>query len=152
MLCNKHDCYSILADLENSGNDVSAELYEVMHNSTVPKKVVKELINRNDAVCSFYLNLNNKAHKIIKEVLTCEGKSVSTYIKIASSIITQGTITMEHLYESDISGQNNFIDCLGLKQLSEGMNIFFNTGDYTPLVEAVNQNRIDVKTLLDSRE
>ena len=152
MLCNKHDCYSILADLQNSGNDVSAELYEVIHNSTVPKIVIKELISRDDAVVSFYLNLNNKAHKIIKEVLTCEGKPVSTYIKIASSIITQGVITMEHIYESDIEGQNNFVECLGLKRLSEGINIFFETGDYTPLVEAVQQNKLDVKTLLDNRD
>lgn len=152
MLCSKHDCYSILSDLQNSGNDVSAELYEVIHNSTVPKIVIKELISRDDAVVSFYLNLNNKAHKIIKEVLTCEGKPVSTYIKIASSIITQGVITMEHIYESDIAGQNNFVECLGLKRLSEGINIFFETGDYTPLVEAVQQNKLDVKTLLDNRD
>lgn len=152
MLCSKHDCYSILSDLQKEGKDVSTELYEVIHNSTVPKIVIKELILRDDAVVSFYLNLNNKAHKIIKEVLTCEGKSVSTYIKIASSIITQGVITMEHIYESDIAGQNNFIECLGLKRLSEGINIFFETGNYQPLVEAVEQNRLDVKTLLDNRD
>lgn len=152
MLCSKHDCYSILSDLQKEGKDVSTELYEVIHNSTVPKIVIKELISRDDAVVSFYLNLNNKAHKIIKEVLTCEGKSVSTYIKIASSIITQGVITMEHIYESDIAGQNNFVECLGLKKLSEGINIFFETGNYKPLVEAVEQNRLDVKTLLDNRD
>ena len=152
MLANKHDCYSILLELKNNGQDVSKELNEVISNKTLPKVIIKELIKRDNNVVNFYLNLNNKAHKIIKEILTCEGKSVSTYIKIATSIITQGVIAMEHLYESDINGQNDFIDCLGLKDLSNGIAEYFQTGDYKPLVEAVNRNRLDVKSLLDSKD
>ena len=75
---------------------------------------------------------------------------MSEYIKIASSLITQGVITMEHIYQSDVAGQNEFVDCIGLRKLSEGINAYFNTGDYTDLVEAVNQNQTDVKLLLDT--
>lgn len=149
MLANKHDCYSILLDLKNNGQDVSKELTEVISQDKIPKVIIEELIKRENNVVKFYLNLNNKAHKIIKEILTCEGKPVSTYIKIATSLITQGVISMEHLYESDINGQNDFIDCLGLKDLSAGINTYFQTGDFKPLVEAVNKNRLDVKSLLD---
>ena len=152
MLANKHDCYCILLELKDQGQDVSNDLNEIIQDNSIPKTVIKELIKRDNNVVRFYLNLNNKAHKIIKEILSCEGKSVSTYIKIATSIITQGVISMEHLYESDINGQNDFIECLGLKDLSNGISVYFQTGDYKPLVDAVNRNKYDVKSLLDNRD
>ncbi len=150
MLTSKHKCYSILFNLQNEGIDISNELNEVRVENTTPKVVIRELVKNDDDVVRFYLNLNNKAHKVIKNILTCEGKPVSEYIKIASSLITQGVITMEHIYQSDVAGQNEFVDCIGLRRLSEGINAYFNTGDYTDLVEAVNQNQIDVKLLLDT--
>lgn len=150
MLTSKHKCYSILFNLQNEGIDISNELNEVRVDNTTPKVVIRELVKNDDDVVRFYLNLNNKAHKVIKNILTCDGKPVSEYIKIASSLITQGVITMEHIYQSDVAGQNEFVDCLGLRRLSEGINAYFNTGDYTDLVEAVNQNQIDVKLLLDT--
>ena len=149
MLTTKHNCYSILYKLQESGTDVSKELNEVVTRNSVPRVVVEELIKRNDPVVMFYLNLNKKAHKLIKELLTCEGKPVSNYIKIASSIITQGVITVEHEYVTDVTGQNDFFECLGLKQLSDGIKTYFDTGDYSSLVEAVDHNRKDVKSLLD---
>lgn len=150
MLTSKHKCYSILFNLQNEGIDISNELNEVRVENTTPKVVIRELVKNDDDVVRFYLNLNNKAHKVIKNILTCDGKPVSEYIKIASSLITQGVITMEHIYQSDVAGQNEFVDCIGLRRLSEGINAYFNTGDYTDLVEAVNQNQIDVKLLLDT--
>lgn len=150
MLTSKHKCYSILFNLQNEGIDISNELNEVRVDNTTPKVVIRELVKNDDDVVRFYLNLNNKAHKVIKNILTCDGKPVSEYIKIASSLITQGVITMEHIYQSDVAGQNEFVDCIGLRRLSEGINAYFNTGDYTDLVEAVNQNQIDVKLLLDT--
>lgn len=150
MLTSKHKCYSILFNLQNEGIDISNELNEVRVENTTPKVVIRELVKNDDDVVRFYLNLNNKAHKVIKNILTCDGKPVSEYIKIASSLITQGVITMEHIYQSDVAGQNEFVDCIGLRKLSEGINAYFNTGDYTDLVEAVNQNQTDVKLLLDT--
>lgn len=149
MLASKYDCYAILYELQNKGEDVSKDLNQVLNEGITPKRVVTELKKRNTNEVRFYLNLNNKAHKIIKEILSCDGKPVSTYIKIATSLITQGVITMEHLFSEDIDGQNYFIECLGLKQLSEGISIYFNTGDYTQLVKAVNSNQQDVRSLLD---
>ena len=149
MLASKYDCYAILYELQNQGEDVSKDLNQVLNEGITPKRVVTELKKRDTNEVRFYLNLNNKAHKIIKEILSCDGKPVSTYIKIATSLITQGVITMEHLFSEDIDGQNYFIECLGLKQLSEGISIYFNTGDYTQLVKAVNSNQQDVRSLLD---
>lgn len=150
MLTSKHKCYSILFKLQESGVDISDALNEVRVENKTPKIVIRELVKQDNDVTRFYLNLNNKAHKVIKNILTCEGKPVSEYIKIASSLITQGVITMEHIYQSDVAGQNEFVDCLGLRRLSEGINAYFNTGDYTDLVESVNQNKIDVQLLLDT--
>lgn len=149
MLTSKHNCYSILYNIREEDIDIPKELNEVRISNKTPKSVIKELIKKDDDVVRFYLNLNNKAHKVIKNILTCEGKPVSEYIKIASSIITQAVITMEHIYQSDIAGQNEFVECLGLRKLSDGITEYFNTGDYTALVEAVNQNKEDVKSLLD---
>lgn len=151
MLINKHDCYSILYELQEQGQDVTEDLKQIVHENVIPKKVVEELKIRNNPVVNFYLNLNNKAHKIIKELLTCdnENKSIVDFIKVATSLITQGMITVEHLYKDDIAGQNYFIECLGLKELSSGLSDYFNSGDCTNLIKAVHNNKTDVKSILD---
>lgn len=148
MLATKHKCFTILHNLQESGIDVK-EYINDLNEGVMPKAIIEELVKQDDNVCKFYLTLNNKAHKIIKEILTCEDKPVGTYIKIATSIITQGTITLEHLFKDDINGQNEFIECLNLKDLSSAIAEYFNTGNYDYLVEAVNKNRQDVKMLLD---
>ena len=147
MLTTKHECYSILYDKEQHGEDVTEQLKEVV-NKVTPKLVVEELIKRNDPVVEFYTRLNGKAHKIIKEILMCEGKDVATYIKIATSIITQSVIALEHM-ECTVNEQNHFINCLGIIDLAEGISTYYKTGDFIPLTEAVERNRQDVKSILD---
>lgn len=150
MLTTTHNCYSILMELEKQGIDIHEPLREVVQEKIVPKVVVNELVSRNDTVTSFYLYLNNKAHKVIKEILTCQGKSIATYVKIATSLITQSMIAIEHTFnESNIEEQNNFIECIGLTDLADGLSIYFKTGNCEPLIKAVNNNRLDVKQLLD---
>lgn len=148
MLTNKHECYTILNELNNNGVDVADALNEVVCGIT-PKVVVDELIKRDDDVVNFYLNLNKKAHKIIKEILTCDGKTVGTYIKIATSLITQSVITAEHLYQNDIEGQNHFMECIGTARLAEALSYYFQTGDFSKLIETVEVNKQDVKSILD---
>lgn len=147
MLTNKHECYSILYELKEQGVDVSKELNEVLNNVT-PKVVVERLKEKDDPVVGFYTYLNGKAHKIIKEALTCDGKSVATYIKIATSIITQSVIALEHM-DCTLEEQNHFIECLGIARLADGISTYFTTGDYNPLLEAVHQNQLDIKSILD---
>lgn len=150
MLVNKHDCYTVLNSLKANGADITEDLHSVISDNIVPKSVITELVRtRSNDVINFYLNLNNKAHKVIKEILTCEGKPISNYVKIATSLITQSIITIEHLYSEDINGQNNFIDCVGLVDLANGLSDYFSTGDETNLVKAVINNRNDVKSILD---
>ena len=150
MLANKHKCFSILHEMKQSGIDTSADVKLLAEKNIVPKSVVKALKESGDPVVCFYTGLNKKAHKLIKELLTCQGKSVGTYIKIATSIITQGTIAIEHTYDKqDADGQQSFMECLGLRELSSGLAEYFRTGNYTSLVEAVHRNREDVKQILD---
>lgn len=152
MLISRHDCFSILYSMQENGIDVTEDIQSLVKTNEIPKSVIDESIKRgNNNVINFYLNLNKKAHKIIKEILTCEGKPVGTYLKIATSIITQGVIAMEHLFKdtNDITSQNDFIECLGLSKLSSALSLYFNTGNYSGLIEAVNNNKKDVKLILD---
>jgi hypothetical protein len=96
-----------------------------------------------------YLLLNKKAHKVIKEVLESEGKDVATYIKIATSLITQATITLEHQFREDVNGANEFISNTMLADLSNALYLYFNYNDYSLLVSTIDKVRIDVKFLLD---
>ena len=149
MLTTKHNCYTILAEMKSNGVDVDDALSEVV-NGVTPKLVVNRLVENGDDVVMFYKNLNSRAHKIIKEILTCDGAPVGTYIKIATSIITQSVITAEHLYESsDVAAQSHFFTCIGVSRLSEALAEYFNTGDPEPLIQAVSVNKQDVKSILD---
>ena len=150
MLINRHDCYNILFKLQSDGKDVHTELKEFMHHKDyTPKCVIDYLKNNNYIVIEFYSRLNNKAHKIIKEVLTCDNKPVSTYIKIATSIITQATITLEHMDANDIELQNTLISNLHLAELANALNIYFSTGKFDTLVEIVKEIKYDIKCILD---
>ena len=150
MLISKHDCYNILFELQSNGNDVHEDLKQFMKSKNyTPKCVINYLKDSNYPVIEFYLRLNNKAHKIIKEILTCENKPVATYIKIATSIITQATISLEHMNKDDIEQQNVLIDNLHLKELTNALNNYFTTGDYTLLVDTIKESREDVKAILD---
>ena len=148
MLASKHECFNILRELETQGTDISEDIKIVMQNK-IPKSVVEVLKTKNNPVITFYTTLNNKAHKIIKEILTCDGKPINNYIKIATSIITQSAITLEHCFEDDVDGQNSFIYNMGLENLSKGLYEYFSTGDYTLLVKSVLANKEDVKVILD---
>lgn len=150
MLIDKHDCYNILFEMQSQGIDVHEDLTSLMNNSNiVPKSVINYLKEHQDPTVYFYLNLNHKAHKIIKEVLCCENKPVSNYIKMATSIITQATITLEHMNPKDIDAQNTLIENLHLKELSKALTTYFTYGNYEPLVETIKETRLDIKAILD---
>ena len=150
MLIDKHECYNILFDLQSSGIATHEDISRFMkERDYIPKCVINYLIEQNNPTIEFYKLLNNKAHKIIKEILTCENKTVSTYIKIASSLITQATITLEHTCQDDIDKQNELIKNLHLKELTHGLNIYFSTGNYRELVDVVLETRNDIKAILD---
>lgn len=152
MIINKHDCFNILFDLKSKGIDTHKELDILMHseeNFIVPKIIMDILKEQQNPIICFYTRLNNKAHKLIKEILTCDNKPIANYIKIATSLITQSTITLEHDFTNNIEEQNNFIKLMGLKELSLGLSEYFTNGDYTLLVQAVKQNQLDVKSILE---
>lgn len=154
MLLNKHDCYKILIELrDKQGINIDTELTQVLSDDIIPKVVIDYLKSmQSNPVIEFYLRLNNKAHKIIKQTLTCLNQPISIYIKIATSLITQAVITLEHDFKNDIVGQNNFIQCLELANLSAGLNNYFSNGDSTLLITTVNNIRMDIKLILDTDE
>lgn len=150
MLIEKHDCYNLLLKYENECTDLITEM--INNNTQINDKIIKFLIGKNEnlPVVEHYNLLNQKAHKIIKEILNCDGKDVATYIKIATSLITQGTITLEHKFNnSAIKDANNFIKCTRLPELSEALSIYFNTNNFKPLVYEVNNIKKDIKLIID---
>jgi hypothetical protein len=153
MILTKHDCLVALSEMNFIDDEKHKEIVDRVIRENVPPKELIESFksDKTNDIVNFYMNLNSKAHKIIKEILTCEGKPISNYIKIATSIITQGIIAIEHLYSDDnnTDRQNNFIECLGLNDLSKGIYEYFNTGNADLLIQSVNNNRNDVKLILD---
>lgn len=150
MLINKHDCYNLLFEWKANGMSVEDDISQLITTSTIPSSIIKYLKEVRYPTVDFYLTLNNKAHKVIKNLLECENAPISEYIKIATSLITQAMITLEHSCQDDVNAQNHLIENLGLATLSNGLATYFSTGDATLLVNAVLSNRNDVKTILDS--
>lgn len=153
MLITKHDAYKYLFELKDKGIDISKCIYEMGVTGRVGTESIKLLTEHyNLPVVNFYVLLNNKrngSHYLIKEILQCTGKPVSTYIKIATSLITQATITLEKQFQNDSLGANKFIECVGLAKLSNALSEYFTNNNYEPLVETIQDIRTDIKTLLD---
>lgn len=152
MLISKHDCYNILFELQSSGQDVHEDISKVMRSKDgyIPEIVISYLKNTHHPTVEFYLNLNNKAHKLIKEILDCDNKPISNYIKMATSLITQATITLEHMSPEDINSHNKLINSLRLPEVSEALNNYFSCGDYNKLVDVIHKTRLDIKAILDN--
>ena len=150
MLISKHDCYKYLFDIKDKGIDVSEHISSLAVNGVPDSQTLKLITEHfNVPTIEFYKFLNNKKHNIIKETLSSQGAPVSTYIKIATSIITQATITLEKQFKDDLVGANKFMECLGLAKLSSALTEYFTTNNFTSLVETVNSVRTDIKLILD---
>ena len=149
MLINRHDCIDLLIKRKDTDEFIS---YLLNHPEESINYDICQYIIENDIevpVIDHYRFLNNKAHKVIKEVLESEGKDVATYIKIATSLITQATITLEHQFKDDVKGANDFITNTLLSELSQALYLYFNHNDYSELVNTINKVKNDIKLILD---
>ena len=149
MLINRHDCIELLCKFNDSDNLLN---YLILNpDITINKDIYIYLKEKNVSlpVIEHYLLLNNKAHKIIKEILNCEGKDVATYIKIATSLITQATITLEHKFKDNNVEANKFIENTMLSELSQALYVYFNKGQYTELVNVINKIKQDIKLIIN---
>ena len=151
MLINRHDCIEKLIKCEDPKADKLLDYLMKNPKEIINKEICKYFIKNKVEipVIDHYKLLNKKAHKVIKEVLECEGKDVATYIKIATSLITQATITLEHQFKDDVDGANNFIRNTLLCELSQALYLYFNYNDYTELVSVIEDIRNDIKLILD---
>lgn len=93
----------------------------------------------------FYSMLLSKLHKITVELMRLEPLQVSECIKIATSIITQATITLEKQFVgADQETVDEFMDCVGLKSLSKALYMFFTNGNSALLESELNRVRDDI--------
>lgn len=92
----------------------------------------------------FYQFLLNKLHKIATNLLRLEPLQLSECIKIATSIITQATITLEKHGKHNTELSNEFINCVGLSDLSKALYVYFSTGKSDLLESELNRVRSDL--------
>lgn len=151
MLINRHDCIEKLINCNDTEADILLDYLMKHPKEAINKDICNYFIKKKIEipVIEHYKLLNNKAHKVIKETLECEGKDVATYIKIATSLITQGTITLEHKFKDSVDDANNFIRNTLLCELSQALYLYFNYNDYTELVSVIGDIRNDIKLILD---
>lgn len=151
MLMEVHDCLDTLLKYENE-SDCRELISEFINNKCrINSDIIRFLLNKDEVIpaVEHYKLLNNKAHKIIHDIMVCDGMEVFVYIKIATSLITQATITLEHQFKNNIKGANSFITCARLRELSKALSIYFETGHYEILVKEVNLIRQDIKIIID---
>ena len=151
MLIELHNCLDTLLKYENE-NDCRELISEFINNKCkINSDIIRFLLSKNEVIpaVEHYKLLNNKAHKIIHDIMVCNGMEVFVYIKIATSLITQATLTLQHQFKNNIKGANDFITCTRLRELSKALSIYFETGIYDNLVKEVNLIREDIKIIVD---
>lgn len=152
MLMEIHDCLNTLLkyETEQECRDLISKFIND-NRCQVDFETIKFLIGKDEIIptVEHYKLLNNKAHKIIHDIMVCDGMEVFVYIKIATSLITQATLTLQHQFKDNIKGANNFIACTRLRELSRALSIYFETGHYETLVKEVNLIRQDIKIIID---
>ena len=95
-------------------------------------------------VIDFYKFMINKLHKIITELLDDSSKTACQLIKTVTSLITQSTITLDKQFDGDVELANEFMNCVGLKDLSQSLATYFTNGDLTDIKNQLNRVKADV--------
>lgn len=151
MLIEVHDCLDILLkyETEKECRDLISEF--INNKCKISSDIIRFLLSKGEIIptVEHYKLLNNKAHKIIHDIMICDGMEVFVYIKIATSLITQATLTLQHQFKDNIKGANSFIACTRLRELSKALSIYFETGHYETLVKEVNLIKQDIKLIID---
>lgn len=149
MLIELHNCLDTLLKYESECQELIGNY--INNGCIADKEIIKFLISKDEYLpaVEHYKLLNNKAHKIIHDIMICDGMEVFVYIKIATSLITQATLTLQHQFKDNIKGANDFITCTRLRELSKALSIYFETGIYDNLVKEVNLIREDIKIIVD---
>lgn len=150
MIIDRHDCIQTLIEMQNNGIDTEKELAEyIQDDSVIPSCVIDYLRENNNSIIAFYDRLNNKSHKIIKELFDSNSDTTTKVqcVKLATSIITQAMIMMEHEMRDDVEKQNEFMKNIGIKSLSKGLCDYFNSNNAFGLIEAIQSNRRDIKNI-----
>ena len=128
--------------------DLKPALADYMSTGVVNKEYLINLYSNSKTcknyVIEFYRFLIKKLHKIVTELLSEEPKTACECIKTITSIITQATITIEKQFDN-LEDVNEFIDCVGLKQLSNSLYTYFSTSDLSAIEKELLRIRKDIE-------
>lgn len=124
---------SAVAEYMSSGNISDESIISLYSDSKTCKNYTIE----------FYKFLLNKLHKIVTELLNDEPKTACECIKTITSIITQATITIEKQFDN-LEDVNEFIDCVGLKELSYSLYKYFSSSDLSEIEKQLLRVKRDI--------
>ena len=147
MIITPERYFKKLLKLNKINSEVKPYLEEYVINKTLNENALvilykeKELDNK---VVDFYQYLIKKIHKIYKELLRDEPKTACECIKTITSLITQATITLEKQFNNDVELANEFITCIGLKELSQALYTYFNKGDISDIEKELSRVKEDL--------
>lgn len=135
--------------LENAVNpNLNSAVVTYMSTGEVENSSIVDLYS-NSQTCKnytieFYKFLIKKLHKIVTELLSDEPKTACECIKTITSIITQATITIEKQFDN-LEDVNEFIDCVGLRALSNSLYTYFSTSDLSAIEKELLRVRKDIE-------
>lgn len=152
-MISKQECYKILLEMRNEGNNVNEYLNILAGKPKVPSEVIKFINeNRNLEVTAFYEKLRSKYNKKrskLYKTLVDEGNPPENYVKTLSSFITQALIAGESLDDVKRIG---FYRSLKLKECAASLYGYFEDQDLTALINLVRLIKTDIKILEEKRE
>ena len=129
----RSDLKDNVTDFMSSGNKDYSSIISLYSNSKICKNYTIE----------FYKFLIKKLHKIVTELLSEEPKTACECIKTITSIITQATITIEKQFDN-LEDVNEFIECVGLRELSNSLFVYFSTSDLSEIEKQLMRVRNDI--------
>lgn len=140
--------------LSNSELDLSNYISNYIDTGNIDLSALLLIYNYNgvsNTTIDFYKLLIKKLHKIVTELISDEPKTACRCVKTITSIITQAIITLEKQFDTNnLEEANEFIDCVGLKDLSNALSIYFSTGDLTEMENQLLRVREDILFVKDN--
>lgn len=140
--------------LSHNELDLSDAISNFISNCEVDNDILLKIYNyeeKSNDVIDFYKFLIDKLHKIITELLSDSPKTACQCIKTITSLITQATITLEKHFDADnLEAANEFMDCVGLKELSNSLTEYFSKGDLSEIENQLLRVKNDIIFVKDN--
>lgn len=144
-MIKKNDCLLLLTELQEKGEDVDAQIKELVSSSDIPLSVVKYLNDRRQFdVASFYeqirYNYNHKSstlyRNLVREQFDNPEEALTTLASLSLQIL---------LYAKKSSNRQLFIQHSRLEEITRVLNEYTKTWDLMPCLKLLYLVKSDLK-------